>query len=45
MASPKETGGPIVKTGPNSGKVRTRRKDGPWRRSVVMLEYLERLNS
>ena len=32
MASPKETGGPIVKTGPNAGKVRTRRKDGPWRK-------------
>lgn len=30
--SPKDTGGPIVKTGPTSGKVRTRNKNGQWRR-------------
>ena len=32
MASPKNTGGPIVKTGPTAGEVRSRRKDGPWRK-------------
>lgn len=31
MASPKETHGPIVKTGPTAGKVRSRNKDGRWR--------------
>jgi len=32
MASPKNTGGPVVKTGPTSGQVRSCRKDGRWRR-------------
>lgn len=31
MPSPKDTGGPIVKTGPTAGKVRSRNKDGSWR--------------
>ena len=31
MASPKETKGPLVKTGPTAGKVRSRRKSGEWR--------------
>lgn len=29
--SPKETHGPVVKTGPNRGKNRTRNADGRWR--------------
>ncbi|MGB5261882.1 MAG: CFI-box-CTERM domain-containing protein [Gammaproteobacteria bacterium] len=29
--SPKDTGGPIVKTGPTAGKNRSRNKDGQWR--------------
>lgn len=32
MASPKDTGGPIVKTGPTGGKNRSRNKDGTWRK-------------
>lgn len=32
MASPNQTHGPIVKTGPTAGNNRTRRKDGPWRK-------------
>lgn len=32
MPSPKETGGPIVKTGPTSGDVRSRNKNGQWRK-------------
>lgn len=31
MPSPKDTGGPIVKTGPTSGNVRSRNQDGSWR--------------
>lgn len=30
--SPKDTGGPIVKTGPNAGQNRSRNKDGQWRK-------------
>lgn len=30
--SPKDTHGPVIATGPNAGKNRTRRNDGPWRR-------------
>ena len=29
--SPKETGGPVVKTGPTAGENRSRNKDGRWR--------------
>ncbi len=29
--SPKLTGGPVVKTGPNANKVRSKNKDGRWR--------------
>ena len=29
--SPKDTGGPIVKTGPTAGQNRSRNKDGRWR--------------
>lgn len=29
--SPSQTHGPIVKTGPNKGEVRSRNKDGKWR--------------
>lgn len=32
MPSPKDTGGPIVKTGPTAGKVRSRNKNGQYRR-------------
>lgn len=32
MPSPRETGGPIVKTGPTMNNVRTRNKNGQWRR-------------
>jgi len=32
MPSPKETHGPIVKTGPTSGKNRSRNNDGSWRK-------------
>lgn len=32
MASPKETKGPIVKTGPTAGDVRSKNQDGTWRR-------------
>ena len=31
-ASPKDTHGPIVKTGPTAGKNRSRNKNGQWRR-------------
>lgn len=30
--SPRETGGPVVKTGPTAGYNRSRREDGPWRK-------------
>lgn len=30
--SPKDTGGPVVKTGPTSGQNRSRNKDGSWRK-------------
>lgn len=30
--SPRETGGPVVKTGPTAGQNRSRNKDGEWRR-------------
>lgn len=32
MASPKDTHGPIVKTGPTAGKNRSRNNDGEWRK-------------
>ena len=32
MASPKDTKGPIVKTGPTQGSNRTRRSSGEWRK-------------
>lgn len=32
MVSPNQTGGPIVKTGPTAGQVRTRNSDGTWRK-------------
>ena len=31
MPSPKDTGGPLVKTGPTAGQVRSQNKDGTWR--------------
>ena len=31
-ASPKDTHGPVVKTGPTAGQNRSRNKDGTWRR-------------
>ena len=31
-ASPRETGGPIVKTGPTAGQNRSRNKNGRWRK-------------
>lgn len=31
MPSPRDTHGPIVKTGPTAGQVRSRNKDGQWR--------------
>lgn len=31
MTLPKNTGGPIVKTGPTAGNVRSKNKDGRWR--------------
>ena len=30
--SPSKTGGPVVKTGPTSGQVRSRNNDGQWRK-------------
>lgn len=30
--SPKDTNGPIVKTGPTAGQNRSRNKDGTWRK-------------
>lgn len=30
--SPKNNGGPLVKTGPTAGKVRSKNKDGQWRK-------------
>lgn len=30
--SPRYTGGPIVKTGPTKGQVRSRNQDGAWRK-------------
>lgn len=32
MASPRETHGPVVKTGPTRGQNRSRNKDGRWRK-------------
>ena len=32
MASPKDTHGPIVPTGPTRGKNRSRNKNGQWRK-------------
>lgn len=32
MPSPKDTNGPIVKTGPTSGENRTRKSSGEWRK-------------
>lgn len=32
MASPNQTGGPIVKTGPTAGQNRSRNQDGQWRK-------------
>lgn len=32
MASPNQTGGPIVKTGPTAGQIRSKNKDGQWRK-------------
>lgn len=32
MAKPSETGGPIVKSGPTKGKVRSRNNNGQWRK-------------
>lgn len=29
--SPRETGGPVVKSGPTAGQNRTRNRDGQWR--------------
>jgi hypothetical protein len=31
MPSPKDTKGPIVKTGPTTGSVRSKNSDGRWR--------------
>ena len=31
-ASPQDTGGPVVKTGPTAGQNRSRNKDGTWRK-------------
>lgn len=31
-ASPRDTHGPVVKTGPTAGQNRSRNKDGQWRR-------------
>jgi hypothetical protein len=31
MPSPKDTGGPIVQSGPTKDQVRSRNKDGSWR--------------
>ena len=31
-ASPKDTHGPVIKTGPTAGKNRSRNKNGQWRR-------------
>jgi len=30
--SPRDTGGPVVKTGPTAGQVRSRNEDGTWRK-------------
>jgi len=30
--SPKETGGPVVQTGPTAGQNRSRNQDGTWRK-------------
>lgn len=32
MPSPKDTKGPIVKTGPTAGENRSRNEDGEWRK-------------
>jgi len=32
MPSPKDTHGPVVSSGPTSGKNRSRNQDGTWRR-------------
>ena len=31
MPSPRDTHGPIVKTGPTAGEVRSKNQDGQWR--------------
>ena len=33
MSSPSKTHGPIVKTGPTAGQVRSRNKNGRWRKT------------
>ena len=33
MSSPSQTHGPLVKTGPTAGQVRSRTKDGRWRKT------------
>ena len=30
--APKDNGGPLVKTGPTAGQVRSRNQDGTWRK-------------
>lgn len=34
--SPKDTNGPVVKTGPTAGNNRSRNKDGAWGKNVQM---------
>ena len=33
MSSPSQTHGPLVKTGPTAGQVRSRNKNGRWRKT------------
>lgn len=37
--SPKETGGPIVKSGPTAGQNRARNADGSWRKKTFRYRF------
>ena len=45
MPSPRETGGPLVKTGPNAGKVRSKNKDGRWRKKRADAGFPRKLSA
>jgi len=44
-ASPSQTGGPVVKTGPTAGQNRSRNKDGRWRNGIVNIRTVPKLTN